>query len=98
MCISSVAEECQDLFQRTRGIHPMLFHCWASVEDGGPTLKQQGVNALCLLGWTWGGGGGDTVDAFFVPTFVQSSFNMQLNLYKCLAGYGRRRKACKAGG
>ena len=24
------------------GIHPMLFQCWASVEDGGPTtLKQQ---------------------------------------------------------
>ena len=25
--------------QQTRGIHPMLFRCWASVEDGGPILK-----------------------------------------------------------
>ena len=23
--------------------HPMLFQCWASVEDGGPTLKQHCV-------------------------------------------------------
>ena len=28
----------------------MLFQCWASVEDGGPTLKQHRVNAPCLLG------------------------------------------------
>ena len=28
----------------------MLFQCWVSVEDGGPTLKQNWVNALCLLG------------------------------------------------
>ena len=28
----------------------MLFLCWASVEDGGPTLKQHWVNASCLLG------------------------------------------------
>ena len=28
----------------------MLFQCWASVEDGGPTLKQHWVNAPCLLG------------------------------------------------
>ena len=27
----------------------MLFQCWASVEDGGPTLKQYWVNAPCLL-------------------------------------------------
>ena len=33
----------------TRGIHPMLFRCWTSVEDGGPTLKQHWVNASCLL-------------------------------------------------
>ena len=36
--------------QQTRGIHPMLLQCWASVEDGGPTLKQHWVNAPCLLG------------------------------------------------
>ena len=35
--------------QQTRGIHPMLFQCWASVEDGVPTLKQLWVNAPCLL-------------------------------------------------
>ena len=29
----------------------MLFQCWASVEDGGPTLKQlKWVNVPCLLG------------------------------------------------
>ena len=28
----------------------MLFQCWASVEDGGPTLKQHRVNASCVLG------------------------------------------------
>ena len=27
--------------QHTQAFHPMLFQCWASVEDGGPTLKQQ---------------------------------------------------------
>ena len=31
--------------QQTRGIHPMLFQCWASVEDGGPTLKRHWGNA-----------------------------------------------------
>ena len=31
------------------GIHPILFQCWASVEDGGPTLIQHWVNASCLL-------------------------------------------------
>ena len=35
------------LAHQTLGIHPMLFQCWASVEDGGPTtLKQQWVG-LC---------------------------------------------------
>ena len=28
----------------------MLFQCWASVEDGEPTLKKHGVNFSCLLG------------------------------------------------
>ena len=36
--------------QQTRGIHPMLFQCWANVFDAGPTLKQHWVNASCLLG------------------------------------------------
>ena len=36
--------------QQTRRIHSMLFHCWASVEDGVPTLKQLWVNVPFLLG------------------------------------------------
>ena len=35
---------------QSREIHPMLFQCWASVEDGGLTLKQHWVDASCLLG------------------------------------------------
>ena len=34
----------------TRGIDPMLFSCWADVENGGPTLEQHRVNASCLVG------------------------------------------------
>ena len=40
--------------QQTRGIYSMLFQCWSSVEDGGPTLKQHWVNAPCLLGYSAG--------------------------------------------
>ena len=36
--------------QLTRGIHPMLFQCWVSIEYGGPTLKRHWANASCLLG------------------------------------------------
>ena len=36
--------------KQTRGIHPILFQCWASVEDVGPTLKRHWVKASCLLG------------------------------------------------
>ena len=32
-----------------QGIHPMLFLCWTSVEDGGPKLKRHWINASCLL-------------------------------------------------
>ena len=28
----------------------MLFYCWASVADNGPTLKQHWLNVSCLLG------------------------------------------------
>ena len=38
--------------RQTRGIHPMLFQCWASVEDVGPSLKEHLVNASCLMGHT----------------------------------------------
>ena len=37
--------------QQTRGVDPMVFKCWADVEDGGQTLKQHWVHALCPLGW-----------------------------------------------
>ena len=42
--IATTLSEC--LHSATRqGIHPMLFQCWASVEDGGPTLNQHWVYA-----------------------------------------------------
>ena len=33
--------------QQIRDINSMLFQCWASVEDDGPTLKQHRVNFPC---------------------------------------------------
>ena len=35
--------------EQTRDNHPILFQCWSSVEDCGPTLKQHWVNSMCLL-------------------------------------------------
>ena len=35
--------------QQTRVIHPMLFYCWSTIFDAGPTLKQHWVKASCLL-------------------------------------------------
>ena len=35
--------------QLTRVIHPMLFKCWASVEDGESTLKQHNTGQCFLL-------------------------------------------------
>ena len=40
-----------DTSQQTWGFDPMLFWCWADVEDGGPTLKQLWAIVSCLLGW-----------------------------------------------
>ena len=42
--------------QQIRDIHPMLFQCWPTVFDAGPTLKQHWVNAPCLTGRcpSWG--------------------------------------------
>ena len=34
----------------TRYVDLMLFLCWPSVVDDGPTLKQHWLNDLCLLG------------------------------------------------
>ena len=42
------------LAHQTLGIHPMLFQCWASVEDSGPTtLKQQWVNDFPTIQLAW---------------------------------------------
>ena len=35
------------LSPQTRDIHPMLFQCWPTVLDAGPTLKQHWVNVPC---------------------------------------------------
>ena len=35
--------------KQTRGIHTMLFQCWATVFDAGPTLEQHCVNIPCCL-------------------------------------------------
>ena len=36
--------------QQTRDIDPMLLGCWADVEDGGPTSKQQVGQCLVFAG------------------------------------------------
>ena len=42
------------LIHQTLGIHPVMFQCWASVEDGGPaTLKQQWVNDFPTIQLDW---------------------------------------------
>ena len=41
-----------DITQKTRGINPMLFQCYASVEDAALKLKHHWVNTSCLLGKT----------------------------------------------
>ena len=35
--------------QQTRGIHTMLFQCWPTVFDAGPTVRRHWVNDPCLL-------------------------------------------------
>ena len=35
--------------QQSRDVYPMLFYCWASVADGGPTLTQHRINVSYLL-------------------------------------------------
>ena len=35
--------------QQTRAIRPMLFQCWSSVEDGGPTLDS--IGWMSRVGW-----------------------------------------------
>ena len=37
--------------EQTRKNHPILFQCWANVENCGSILKKYWVNAMCLLIW-----------------------------------------------
>ena len=39
--------------QQARDAESMLFRCWATVEDGGPTSKQHWHNVSCLPGSTY---------------------------------------------
>ena len=51
-CISPQGLNCNgEGAQQRRGIYPMLFQCWPTVFDAGPTLKQHWVSATSLLGW-----------------------------------------------
>ena len=36
--------------QQARGVDLMLFHCWPSVADAGPTSKQHWFNLSCFPG------------------------------------------------
>ena len=44
-CVSAVITA-----KQTRAVDPMLYKCWADVEDGGPTIKQRWLNVSRLLG------------------------------------------------
>ena len=46
-----------DHSQQTRKTEPMVFQCWASVEDGGPTLKQHWFGGRECRPEKWGAGG-----------------------------------------
>ena len=45
------------LAQQTQHVGPMLFYRWASVADGGPTVKQYWTEFLCFLGCVLFGNG-----------------------------------------
>ena len=53
---------------QTRGIHPMMFWCWTTVFDAGPTLKQHWVIVPCFLtaalicGWSFSNPAPETPD------------------------------------
>ena len=36
--------------QLTRGLDPMLFHCWSTSYGAGPTMKHHWIKSSCLLG------------------------------------------------
>ena len=39
--------------QKTQFVDPMLFWCWSSVSDAGPTSKQHRVSVKCLPAHCW---------------------------------------------
>ena len=42
-------QQCASISQQIRDFDPMLYQCWASVVNGGPTLLQHWVDVPCLL-------------------------------------------------
>ena len=42
---------CGGVQKQSRGVEQVLFQCWASVADAGPTLKQNWFDVECLQGW-----------------------------------------------
>ena len=49
--ISVVSSVPCTLSQQTRDFDPMLFQCWPTVYDAGPTLNKHWANVSCLLGY-----------------------------------------------
>ena len=45
------------VYEATSDVYPMLFECWASVADAGPTFKQHWLNASFFF-WVAGYIGG----------------------------------------
>ena len=59
----------------------MMFQCWPTLFDAGPTLKQHRVNDPCLLGISYqslGCGRGD-IFSFLLQKRESSSFNNTLS-------------------
>ena len=56
--------------QQTRDIEPLLWQCWSTVYDAGPTLTQQWFNVSCLLGTP--------------PTMLSSSLIVPLDMKGCI--------------
>ena len=49
LLFSHAGQSRSSITQQTRDVNPMLYYCWASVADGGPTVIQHWVNVSCLL-------------------------------------------------
>ena len=48
-CAVKVSRGLRVLSQETSHVEALMFKCWASVADVGPTLKHHCFNVLCLL-------------------------------------------------